>query len=96
MSVGLADFILEAFACEVAVEGLISLYCVLLEYLFCFHFVCPSMFVIVFILVFFIEKPPASVTSQGAMFMRFLQRTPVERTAEVPIQVHHSLSIQRL
>ena len=41
MVVFLADFILEVFACEVAVESLIGLDCVLLRYSFCFHFVCP-------------------------------------------------------
>ena len=66
MPVGLAKFILEAFASQVVVEGFIGLDCVLLEYLFFFHLLS-SMFVIVFILVFSIEKPPASVTSQGAM-----------------------------
>ena len=41
MVVFLSDFILEAYAGQITVEGFVSLYCVLLQYSFCFHFVCP-------------------------------------------------------
>ena len=41
MMVFLPDFILEAYAGQVTVEGFISLDCVFLKYSFCFHFVCP-------------------------------------------------------
>ena len=41
MMVFLPDFILEAFAGQVAVKGFIGLDWFLLQYSFCFHFVCP-------------------------------------------------------
>ena len=41
MMVFLPDFILEASAGQVTVEGFVSLDCVLLQHSFRFHFVCP-------------------------------------------------------